>query len=278
MGEFAGATAVVTGAGSGLGAAMADTFAAEDANVVLLDIDGGRAEANAATLRARGVDAIAARVDVADPESLEAAAALTRQRFGTCELLCANVGVQQFGAIDRLTDADWDWVLSVNVMGTVRTVRTFLPLLRAGHGERHVVITSSSSFFVPGVRLGAYVTSKYAVVGFGEVLRLELEPEGIGVTMLFPAGMETRHLESSALARPEALGESVMAPDDIEAMMASRGFESTVHTATADHAVRNLVTELRANVPYVITHGSYRGQVTQRQRDVLDALDRMEAS
>ena len=122
--------------------------------------------------------------------------------FGGCDLLCANVGVQQFGSIDRLTDDDWTWVLGVNVLGTIRTVTAFLPLLRKRSGWRHIALTASTSVFIPGVRLGAYATSKFAVVGFGETLRLELADEGIGVTIVFPAGMATRHLESSALRDP----------------------------------------------------------------------------
>jgi NAD(P)-dependent dehydrogenase (short-subunit alcohol dehydrogenase family) len=96
-------------------------------------------------------------------------------------------------------------VLSVNVMGVVHTVGAFLPLLRERDGDRHIVLTSSSSAFTPGVRLGAYVTSKYAVTGYGEVLRQELEPEGIGVTIVFPAGMSCATREQQ-LARPERKG------------------------------------------------------------------------
>ncbi|MBK6738902.1 MAG: SDR family oxidoreductase [Haliea sp.] len=98
-------------------------------------------------------------------------------------------------AIDKLTDEDWAWVLSVNVTGMVDTVACFLPLLRKASGERHIVLTASASYFTPGVRMAAYVTSKYAVVGYGEVLRQELAEEDINVALLFPAGMATRHLQ-----------------------------------------------------------------------------------
>jgi NAD(P)-dependent dehydrogenase (short-subunit alcohol dehydrogenase family) len=274
MDSWAGKTAVITGAGSGLGAAMAGVIADEGSNIVALDIDAPRAADTAATMHAKGVDAISAHVDVADGHSVRAAAAVTDERFGGCDFVCANVGVQQFGALDRLTEQDWSWVLSVNVMGVVHTVSAFLPLVRKRTGERHVVVTSSSSFFDPGVRLGAYTTSKYAVVGYGETLRRELEPEGIGVTVLFPAGMSSRHLESSALARPEALGESVTLPDDIDAMIASRKWDAADGLATPEHAVRNLVRDLRDNRPYVITHGGYRDAVAAYQREVLEAYDR----
>jgi NAD(P)-dependent dehydrogenase (short-subunit alcohol dehydrogenase family) len=270
--------AVVTGAGSGLGAAMADVFARADIAVACLDIDGDNAAATAARVEAAGVPALACRVDVADRASVDAAADAVRRQFGGCDILCANVGVQQFGAIDRLTEQDWQWVLSVNVLGVVHTVGAFLPLLRARQGERHILLTSSSSAFVPGVRLGAYVTSKYAVTGYGEVLRQELEPEGIGVSILFPAGMSTRHLESSKLARPEELGPSVTLSDDIEAMLSSRDMKEATHVATPEHAVRNLLADLRADEPYIITHGAYRPQVEERFARILDAFRRMESS
>jgi NAD(P)-dependent dehydrogenase (short-subunit alcohol dehydrogenase family) len=278
MGEYSGRTAVVTGAGSGLGAAMAGLFAEAGAKVALLDIDGARAEANAAALRERGAAAIAARVDVADPQSLQAAAAAVQASFGACNVLCANVGVQQFGAIEKLTANDWTWVLSVNVVGVANTVQAFLPLVRAASGARCVVLTASSSVFVPAVRLGAYVASKHAVVGYGEVLRLELAEEGIGVTLFYPAGMSTRHLESSRLARPAALGESALRQEDIQAMLATREFDSSAEVATPEHAVRNLLAELRDNRPYVISHGNYRHVVERRQAEVLASIDRMLAS
>jgi NAD(P)-dependent dehydrogenase (short-subunit alcohol dehydrogenase family) len=275
MGEYSGRTAVITGAGSGLGAAMAEVFAAAGAKLVLLDIDGERAEAKAAELRDRGAEALAMRVDVANPASLAAAAEAVGQRFGACEVLCANVGVQQFGACEKLTAQDWSWVLSVNVLGVVNTVNAFLPLLRKGSGDRHIVLTSSSSYFVPGVRLGAYITSKYAVTGYGEVLRLELEDEGINVTLFFPAGMSSRHLESSKLARPAELGESVLDMEDIQAMMGSRDMSEATHVATPEHAVRNLLSDLADKRAYVISHGAYKPQVEARQKTVLESFDRM---
>jgi NAD(P)-dependent dehydrogenase (short-subunit alcohol dehydrogenase family) len=275
MGEYSGRTAVITGAGSGLGAAMAEVFAAAGAKLALLDIDGERAEAKAAELRGRGVEAIAMRVDVADEASLAAAAQAVGERFGSCEVLCANVGVQQFGACDKLTAQDWSWVLSVNVLGVVNTVNAFLPLLRKGSGDRHIVLTSSSSYFVPGVRLGAYITSKYAVTGYGEVLRLELADEGINVTLFFPAGMSSRHLESSKLARPAELGESVLNMEDIQVMVASRDMNEATHVATPEHAVRNLLGELRDKRAFVISHGAYKSQVEARQKEVLESFDRM---
>jgi NAD(P)-dependent dehydrogenase (short-subunit alcohol dehydrogenase family) len=276
--ELAGRIAAVTGAGSGLGAAMCRRFADAGMAVAALDIDADAAGVTASTLAEElGVPTTAARVDVGDPGSLAAAAVHVEEALGGCDVVCANVGVQQFGAIERLTDADWTWVVNVNVLGTVRTVAAFLPVLRRRTGWRRIVLTASSGVLVPGVRLGAYQTSKFAVVGYGETLRQELAGEGIGVTIVFPAGMMTRHLESSARARPADAGEWVILPDDIEVMMGSRGMGEE-HIATPEHATRNLLADLLADEPYVITHGTYRADFHERLAALEAAFDRMEAS
>lgn len=129
---------------------MVQRFAQAGMAIVALDIDGERAEQTAQGVRDQGGRAIAMRIDVADRSALEKAAEAARAEFGGCNVLCANVGVQQFGAIDRLTENDWRWVLDVNVLGVVNTVAAFLPLLRASTGQRRVVVTASSSVLVPG--------------------------------------------------------------------------------------------------------------------------------
>jgi NAD(P)-dependent dehydrogenase (short-subunit alcohol dehydrogenase family) len=266
--------AVITGAGSGLGAAMAARFAEQGMAIVALDIDGDRAEQTAQGVRDRGGRAIALRVDVANRAEVEAAAKATKEAFGGCNVLCANVGVQQFGAVDVLTDNDWRWVLDVNVLGVVHTVNAFLPLLRASQGNRRVVVTASSSVLVPGVRLGAYITSKFAVMGYGETLRMELASEGIGVSVFFPAGMSSRHLESSVAARPAELGPSVLKREDIDVMMASRKMDTASHMVTPEHAVRNLLEELEADPRYIVSHGQYRNELVERCDDIVAAFDR----
>jgi len=276
--DLAGKVATVTGAGSGLGAAMARCFAEAGAGVAALDIDEAGAAATAAAIGDElGVPTTSVRVDVGDPASITAAASHVEATLGRCDVLCANVGVQQFGAIDALSDEDWQWVIGVNVLGTVRTVRAFLPLIRAAEGFRRIVLTASSSVLSPGVRLGAYQTSKFAVMGFGETLRDELAGEGIGVTILFPGGMITRHLESSVLARPAALGPTEVDPADLDAMLAQKPMADG-DVVMPEHAIRNLLADLEADEPYSVTHGSYRPYYEAR-RDAMDAaLDRMERS
>ncbi len=272
--SFAGGTAVITGAGSGLGAAMAERFAASGMTVFALDIDGEQAQNTASNLREQGAQAHALQVDVADGAALQSAAAQVESLAGACTVLCANVGVQQFGAIDALTENDWHWVLEVNVMGVVRTVNAFLPLLRRAEAPRRIVITSSNAAYAPGIRMGAYTTSKYAVTGYAETLRMELAEEDIGVSILFPAGMATRHLESSQLARPAELGPSELRREDIEAMLQSRDMEMEGQVASAEYATRHLLEDLARNRRYIITHGDCRQAIVGNLEELLAAQDR----
>lgn len=274
--DLKGRVAVITGGGGGLGTALAKTFAGAGMDVAVLDIDEAAARATADQVAADyGVETTAFRTDTGDAESVAEAARHVAKTLGRCDVLGANVGVQQFGAIETLTEQDWEWVTNVNVLGTARTVRAFLPLLRATEGWRRIVLTASSSVLAPSIRLGAYQTSKYAVMGFGETLREELAPEGIGVTVLFPGGMLTRHLESSVDARPAALGTRALDPSDVEAMLAHTPMGETDLVAP-EHAVRNLLADLEANEPFSITHGSFR-PAWERRRDAIDAaFDRMQ--
>ena len=272
-----GKVTVITGGGGGLGAALGKVFAQAGTGVAALDIDEAAAGRTAAELAETfGVPTTSLRVDVGDADSIEAAAQHVEAALGGCDVLCANVGVQQFGAIDRLTDEEWSWVLQVNVLGTVRTVRAFLPQIRARSGFRRIVLTASSSVLAPAVRLGAYQTSKFAVMGFGETLREELADEGIGVTLLYPGGMMTGHLDSSERARPADLVATGAEDDDLTTMLEHRpmGADDVV---MPDHAVRNLLADLEADEPYCLTHGSHR-PVYEARRAALDAaFDRMEA-
>lgn len=275
---LAGTLAAITGAGSGLGAAMGRVFARAGMAIAALDIDGPAAERTATAIADEfGVATTAARTDVGDPASVAAAARHVESTLGGCDVVCANVGVQQFGPLDKLTDEDWRWLVDVNILGTVRTVREFLPLLRVRSGWRRVVVTSSANALAPTIRLGGYQTTKFAVMGFAESLRDELAPEGIGVSILFPGGMMTRHLETSVKTRPAELGPSAVDPADIEAMVAHRPLGAGDVT-TAEHAVRNLLADLIADEPYIVTHGTFRADYERRHEALEAAFERMEAS
>jgi NAD(P)-dependent dehydrogenase (short-subunit alcohol dehydrogenase family) len=269
---------VVTGGGGGLGAALGGVFAGAGASVALLDIDESAAREKAVARAGEyDVPTTALQVDVGDPDSIQDAAEHVARSLGGCDILCANVGVQQFGAIDQLTDDDWNWVLNVNVLGTIRTVRVFLPLIRQREGWRRILLTSSVSALAPAVRMAAYQTSKFAVMGFGETLRRELAPEGIGVTVLFPAGMLTGHLQSSEAARPSELIATGAREEDLSEMLADMPMGPDDLT-TPEHAVRNVLQDLDNDVPFSVTHGSVCTPYTLRREAIEAALERMERS
>jgi len=129
--------AVVTGGASGLGLALGERCAALGMDVALLDREGERASNEAARLaEEHGVAALGVAADVADASSVEAAAAAVDERVGVADLVVSNVGVQLFGAVEAFTDDEWRWLLDINVTGSARVVRAFLPLLRRSERGR----------------------------------------------------------------------------------------------------------------------------------------------
>jgi NAD(P)-dependent dehydrogenase (short-subunit alcohol dehydrogenase family) len=275
MGTGDVSTVVVTGGASGFGLAVAHRCAEEGMGVALLDIDGDRAAEAAAALGGRHDRPVwGTAVDVASEHDLCEAAAGVRERFGRCDLLWVNVAVQHFGAVETITDDEWHWALDVNVVGAARTVRAFLPLLRAAPRPR-LAFTASANALAPAERLGVYQAAKYAVVGLAETLRMELAHEGIEVSIVYPSGMITRHLESSASARPASLGEPADISDDLAAMMASRPM-GDADLATAEDAAAVAVAGVLAGEPHVITHGDLRAPVDAHQAEIRRALDLVE--
>jgi NAD(P)-dependent dehydrogenase (short-subunit alcohol dehydrogenase family) len=252
--RFTDRTAVVTGGASGLGAAMARLFAAEGMRVVVADIAGDGAAEVARSLVASGARAVAARVDVGDPASLDALARTAAEAFGGCDLLAANVGVQRLARFDAMTRDELAWLIQTNVVGTADTVRAFLPQLRASD-DAHVLVTGSVSSLVATPGLVGYAASKMGVLGLAEGLRLELARDGIAVTALLPGGMATTHLASSDRARPAHLG----APAPLDPAVVGEVVAMLAPTPDAmvepARAIRNLVAALREARPYLVTHG-----------------------
>ncbi len=264
-----GSVGVVTGAGAGLGAALAYRLADEGMRVAVADIASKNAESAASAIRDRGGDALPIQVDIGSEESIEAMAAQVERELGPCQILCSNVGVQQLGTAETLTRADWEWVYGVNVFGTVATTRIFLPQLRRAKGDRRILLTASTSALYPGSHMSAYVSSKYAVLGYAETLRLELAEEGIGVTALLPGPMSTTHLMSSKAAKPQKEGTPVFTPETIEVVASQAGGEMI----GPEHATRNVLDDLAANRPYCITHFVHDEVIRSRFKEIEEAFE-----
>jgi NAD(P)-dependent dehydrogenase (short-subunit alcohol dehydrogenase family) len=198
MRELGGRVAVVTGAASGIGLALAERFAVEQMKVVLADVDEpGLAEA-VARLRAAGAQAIGVRTDVSQAEDVEELAARTVAEFGAVHVVCNNAGVDTGAPFAEIPLAAWDWVFGVNFRGVLHGCRTFLPLIRE-QGEGHIVNTGSIAGLTGFLPTGTpYVASKFAVLGLSENLQHELELAGepIGVSILCPAFVNTKLPES----------------------------------------------------------------------------------
>jgi NAD(P)-dependent dehydrogenase (short-subunit alcohol dehydrogenase family) len=204
----AGRVAVVTGAASGIGRALAEAFAASGSAVVVADLDGAEAEVVAAGIRAAGGDAVAVAVDVADSAAMDQLAATTLERFGRVDVLCNNAGVSTFNLMRDQTLDDWRWVFGVNLWGVVHGLQSFVPIMRSQGTPAHIVNTASIAGLLSGVAfIGPYSATKVAVVSISETLaqELALEESPIGVSVLCPSSVDTKVMESER-GRPAELG------------------------------------------------------------------------
>ncbi len=221
MKEIEGKTAVVTGAGSGIGRGICIALANAGARVVVADVDQAGAEAVATELTDAGREAFAVRADVADKAEMAALAEQAIGRFVVVHILCNNAGVFSMKNIRETNLDDWKWVMSVNLQGVINGLTQFLPGMIA-HGEpAHIVNTSSTAGLYPGGFIASYITSKYAVTGLTEHLREDLATTNVGVSLLLPGNVRTRIMEAGR-NRPETLGGPEQAPEAFAAARAAR--------------------------------------------------------
>ncbi len=206
MAGYQGKVAVVTGAASGIGYAVAARAAAEGMTVVLADIDAPRLEEAARSLRAGGADARAMVADVSDRDSVTDLARRVAREAGDTWLLVNNAGVYLSAPFTEMPAADWEFVLGVNLWGVVHCLQAFLPgMLERDSG--HVVNTSSIDGLVTVRNATSYVAAKHAVTALSETLYRELEEAGssVGISVLCPAAVATDILNSGR-HRPARLG------------------------------------------------------------------------
>lgn len=179
--------AVVTGAGSGIGRATALAMARRGARLALADIDGAAVRQVARDI---GPAATHHVLDVADRAAVAALPAQVLAAHGRVDLLMNNAGVALGGTFEQVADADFDWLMEINFGGVVRMTRAFLPLLRASDDARIVNVSSIYGIIAPPGQ-AAYAASKFAVRGFSNVLRHELEGSTVHVSVVHPGGVAT---------------------------------------------------------------------------------------
>lgn len=193
---------VITGAGGGIGAALAEAFAARGSKLALLDVDEAAAARVAERLHSRGTSASAHRVDVSDRSSLEAAREQILSIHGHVDVLVNNAGVTVFSSFEQLRDDEIERVLAINLRGVIDGCRVFLPELRK-RPQAHVVNTSSIAGLAGMPWQTLYCASKFAVRGFTAALRSELVGEGIGVTCVIPGTTATNIVAAASTRDPQ---------------------------------------------------------------------------
>jgi short-subunit dehydrogenase len=196
--QFAGGTAVVTGAASGIGEALAVRLAARGSHLVLVDRDKDRLGDVADRLRTAhpGLTLATHVADLSDDEQTAALAATLAAEHPETTLLVNNAGVALGGRFDQVTLDEFDWVMAVNFRSVVRLTHALLPVLKSHPGAHLVNVSSVFGIFAPAGQ-AAYSASKFAVRGFSEALRHELAENAIGVTVVHPGGIKTRIAESA---------------------------------------------------------------------------------
>src|SRR5262245_56041601 len=182
--------AVVTGGGSGLGRTIALRLAREGAHLHLVDIAPSAAEATATEIRSRGAQAAVTQCDLSDWRAIDALVAQLNSRWNQIDILVNNAGVAWYGPTTKMTDAEWDRLLAINLQAPIRLTTKLLPALLA-RPEAHVINMASICGFVCGGRFAAYHVSKFGMVGFSEALRAEFNRHGLGVTAVCPGPVLT---------------------------------------------------------------------------------------
>jgi NAD(P)-dependent dehydrogenase (short-subunit alcohol dehydrogenase family) len=237
--------AVVTGAASGIGRAIAERFANEKMKVVLADVEAGPLERTVSDLRARGAEAIGVRTDVRFESEVQALADRTIAEFGAVHVVCNNAGVETGGLFADISASAWEWVLDVNVLGVVHGCRVFLPLLRA-QDEGHIVNTGSGASFSAALPTFApYIASKFAVLGLSESLDMELRAAGenIGVTLLEP--IAATNMGNAERNRPAEVPSSAGVSDPRAAVMAALAATDNKINVTAADVAEAVVESIR---------------------------------
>ena len=269
MKTFAGRVAVVTGAASGIGRALAERFAAEGMKVVLADVEDGPLQATAREMTAAGATVLPVRTDVSRVEEIEALADRAWSAYGAVHVLCNNAGVSAGGRVWDGSAAEWEWVVGVNLWGVIHGVRVFVPRMIAGGDEGHVVNTASVAGLVAGPGMGAYNVTKFAVVALSETLHHDLALAGakIRASVLCPAWVSTRIVDADR-NRPATL--TGREPDPVFETLreAARGL---VAAGLPPARVAELVLDaIRDKRFFVLTHPEFTPILRQRAEALLE--------
>lgn len=274
MREFRNKVAVITGAGSGIGFAIAERCLQEGMRVALADIEESALANAEKMLTARGGTVRSILTDVSKVKDVENLAQQTLGAFGAVHLLCNNAGVVAGGSIWESSLADWEWVMNVNLWGVIHGIRVFVPIMLSQDTECHVINTASMAALLPSHSSASYHVTKHAVLALSEHLyqTLALRGSKMKVSVLCPGFVKTR-IMSAVRNRPAELrgetSEPTMSPEDEEARWASAqdNFKVISPLQLAD-SVFNAIKEDRF---YIFTDDSkFNEMVKKRMEDILE--------
>jgi NAD(P)-dependent dehydrogenase (short-subunit alcohol dehydrogenase family) len=273
MKEFRDKVAVVTGAASGIGRAMAERFAAEGMKVVLADVEEGALARAEAAMKAGGATVLAVRTDVSRAADVEALAAKTIDAFGAVHILCNNAGVPPVtGPSWELTEADWQWVLGVNLWGVLHGIRVFVPIMLRQDCDGHVVNTASIMGLVSLPWGATYCVAKHGVVTLSESLHRELAAAGsrLKVSVLCPGWVKTQLMDGDR-NRPSSLlneaGHETAAP---QAALMEQAARQLIATGAEPAAIADRVLQaIRDEQLYILPHPEWKDQVRARVEDII---------
>jgi NAD(P)-dependent dehydrogenase (short-subunit alcohol dehydrogenase family) len=274
MQEFEGKVAVVTGAASGIGEALARHSAAEGMRVVISDVDEPGLERTAAALSEAGAEVVSVRTDVRKEAEVRALAERALDAFGGVHLLFNNAGVMLGGTAWELTDDDWRWVMDVNLFGVVNGLRVFTPILLEQGEPAHIVNTASMGGLTVGPHLSPYIVSKHAVVALSESVYYELAELGaqVGVSALCPGAVATGIAHSERI-RPTDRPDTK--PPTLEAV---RGFQEMLEHGIAggmppDQVARIVFEAVREERFWIYSDDSLAETLERRSKSILGATN-----
>ena len=259
MDDFSGARAVVTGGASGIGLGLATVLLEEGAaGVAIADVEQGALDDAVDHLRSLGRPGkvVGLTCDVTDPLAVDATAEAAWDELGGVEVVCLNAGVFAGGAAWETTDADWDWVLGVNLRGVVNGVRAFVPGLIEAGVPSHVLITASIAGIVAAPASAVYCTSKFAAVGLAESLHHDLQLSGathVAASVICP-GMVATNIDHGERNRPAHVGERT---DTATSRLAVDAIVETLarpHDLDPVEGARHALGQAKAGRFYVTTH------------------------
>jgi NAD(P)-dependent dehydrogenase (short-subunit alcohol dehydrogenase family) len=277
MKDLAGKVAFVTGAASGIGLGITTALAQAGVKVMMCDIEKDALDEAVGGLKQTNADVDGVIADVSLKDQLQAAADATMERFGRVDILVNNAGVGGGGSYGEWTDAGWNWTIGVNLMSVVWGIEIFGPLIEA-HGEGgQIVSTASIAGFLP-VTNPPYNVTKFGVVALSEGLRTELEPRGIGVSVLCPGFIRTKIMNSArnvparfAVAR-DTTGEDANMADSEFAEMARQAIAHGIDPLYVGELVRE---GIEGNWPYIFTDNEFEPAIMERFANVKAGFDRI---